>query len=104
MREENKVITEQRTLHIATDTEGRTWRVLQREDGSLSVYYTRPGGPTHWVVYDTLDARGAELRAEQRGAQAERQRVHVAIEEMADHDELSPAQAVKLRRMLYELD
>jgi len=38
-----------------TDEKGRTWWMMQREDGSVSVYYTRDGIGIHWVVYDDLD-------------------------------------------------
>ena len=95
---------EPRVLHVATDRAGRVWRVLEREGGSISVYYTKDGSAAHWVVYDSLDAGQAEIRAEQRGAEAERQRIREKIEAMADNDDISPAQAVKLRRMLYALD
>lgn len=40
---------------LFTDTSGRTWYRLQREDGSTCVYYTRLDNPAHWVVFDDLD-------------------------------------------------
>jgi hypothetical protein len=42
------------TLH--TDTQGRTWHVLERDGGSISVYYTREAAVAHFVVWDSLDA------------------------------------------------
>jgi hypothetical protein len=51
------VITDtDRHLHVAADRAGRTWRVLEREDGSFSVYYTTADSPAHHVLYDSLDA------------------------------------------------
>ncbi len=55
--------TTDRTLHLAFDRAGRTWRVLEREDGSLSVYYSVDADPTHYVVFDTLDERASEIEA-----------------------------------------
>ena len=42
-----------RTLH--TDRAGRRWHVLERGDGTVSIYYTRDGKTTHYVVYDDMD-------------------------------------------------
>lgn len=46
-----------RTLHVATDRAGRTWRLLEREDGSFSVYYSTADDPprTKRVLWDTAD-------------------------------------------------
>lgn len=48
-------MTTARTLHVATDRHGRTWRLLEREDGSFSIYYTQDEKPGHHVLYDSLD-------------------------------------------------
>lgn len=39
--------------NIFTDSAGWTWNILQREDGSVSLYTTQTG--CHAVIYDTLD-------------------------------------------------
>ena len=52
------VITEtDRVLHVAVDRAGRTWRVLEREDGTLRVYYSNISDPagTERVIWDTAD-------------------------------------------------
>lgn len=38
-----------------TDKNGRTWHIMERDDGSICVYYTRSNYPAHFVVYDTDD-------------------------------------------------
>lgn len=38
-----------------TDKQGRTWYIMERDDGSISIYYTQPNVDLHFVVYDTLD-------------------------------------------------
>lgn len=38
-----------------TDSKKRTWHILEREDGSISVYYTTADSPAHNIVYDTLN-------------------------------------------------
>ena len=37
------------------DSKGRFWTVFERVDGSICVYWTRPGDPAQHIVYDTLD-------------------------------------------------
>lgn len=39
-----------------TDRQGRTWHIMERDGGSICVYYTIPGAVAHFVVYDTLDS------------------------------------------------
>lgn len=34
---------------------GRIWRILERPDGSVALYYTLPTTPRHLMVYDSLD-------------------------------------------------
>ena len=41
------------------DSQGREWHVYEREDGSITVYYTRGQEPVHYVVWDSLDSRPA---------------------------------------------
>lgn len=48
-------MSEDRTLHVAVDRHDRTWRILEREDGSFSIYYTKDTSPAHFVIYDSLD-------------------------------------------------
>jgi hypothetical protein len=50
---------------LLTDSHGRTWHALEREGGSISLYYTRAGSAAHYVVWDSLDA---PKRARQSGA------------------------------------
>lgn len=38
------------------DSKGREWHVFEREDGSVTVYYTRKGKAVYYVVYDSLNA------------------------------------------------
>lgn len=38
------------------DSKGREWHVFEREDGSITVYYTRKGEAVHYVVFDSLNA------------------------------------------------
>lgn len=46
-------------------TEGDTsWNILIRQDGSLSLYATWPGGGCHGVVYDTIDVPANERARE----------------------------------------
>jgi desulfoferrodoxin (superoxide reductase-like protein) len=44
------------TESIEIDGNGRRWHVFEREDGSVTIYYTRPGTPAHFVVWDSLEA------------------------------------------------
>lgn len=46
-----------RTLHVAVDRDNRTWRLLEREDGTLCIYYSTADDPPHAkrVVWDTAD-------------------------------------------------
>jgi hypothetical protein len=44
-----------------TDRQLRTWYVIEREDGSISVYYTTPTSQAQFVVWDSLDANPAGL-------------------------------------------
>ena len=37
-----------------TDSQGRAWYIMEREDKSISIYYTHPDQPGHNVVYDSL--------------------------------------------------
>lgn len=41
--------------YAITDANGCTWYVMEREDWSICVYYTKPGSGTHYVVWDSLD-------------------------------------------------
>lgn len=63
-------------LHVAVDRAGRTWCVLEREDGTFAVYYHPADTPARrQVIYDAADywsepprillkrAEDAELRA-----------------------------------------
>ena len=49
-----------------TDSQGRTWHALEREGGSISIYYTRAGSAAHYVVFDSLEGLAAheDLRRE----------------------------------------
>lgn len=38
-----------------TDSQGRTWHIMERDGGSISVYYTLPDSPAHYIVFDSLD-------------------------------------------------
>jgi hypothetical protein len=37
------------------DPSGRYWHIYRREDGSITVYVTRPNEDAHYVVFDSLD-------------------------------------------------
>lgn len=76
---------ETRTLHVATDRAGRTWRILEREDDSFSIYYTKADSPAHHVIYDSLDTwsdppRVVLARAEK--AEAKARRLEAALVEL----------------------
>ena len=49
-----------------TDSQGRTWHALEREGGSISIYYTRASSAAHYVVFDSLEGLAAheDLRRE----------------------------------------
>lgn len=49
-------MSELKTTIIAsgTDSKGRPWEIMERYDGSISVYYVKGGA--HMVVWDSLDA------------------------------------------------
>mgnify|MGYP001572810901 FL=1 len=53
---------------LLTDSQGRTWHALEREGGSVVLYYTREGSVAHFVVWDSLDdvdnSRNAKKRIE----------------------------------------
>ena len=38
-----------------TDKQNRTWHIMERDDGSICIYYTYSDLPCHFVVYDTDD-------------------------------------------------
>lgn len=40
---------------LFTDGKGRMWHILMREDGTISVYYSRKGIGAIFVVYDDLN-------------------------------------------------
>lgn len=46
----------QLTKPTQLDSQDRTWHVLERDGGSVTVYYTRPDVSAHFVVFDTLDS------------------------------------------------
>lgn len=49
-----------------TDSNNRTWHIIERDDDSIVVYYTRPYVPVHFVVYDSLDHRQDDIDYEQQ--------------------------------------
>lgn len=50
---------------LYTDVDGRTWNILIREGGSISLYATCPGYSGHAVAYDTLDNKPPNPLAQQ---------------------------------------
>ena len=44
-----------------TDRQMRTWHVMEREGGSICIYYTKPANAGHFVVWDSLDANPSGL-------------------------------------------
>jgi hypothetical protein len=56
----------------------RTWHLMERTDGSVSLYYTRPDDPAQHVVYDTLDTPTPSLLARAEAAEAEVARLREA--------------------------
>ena len=53
----------------------RTWHLMERTDGSVSLYYTRPDDPAQHVVYDTLDTPTPSLLARAEAAEDEVERL-----------------------------
>ena len=56
---------------IMTDEQGREWYIMQRDDGSIVLYYKNPGIEAHWVVFDDVadePAYEATARADLREA------------------------------------
>ena len=45
---------------LHTDDDGRTFYLLIRDDGSISLFYIRPGAICHFVIHDTLDGKGPD--------------------------------------------
>ena len=52
-------------------TPWRTWHLMERDDGSVSLYYVKPDNSTHYVVYDTLDTPTPSLLARAEAAEAD---------------------------------
>ena len=53
--------------------DNKEWHHLVREDGSVSLYYTKTGLPgAHFVVFDTLDADTLRAQADGLAAALER--------------------------------
>jgi hypothetical protein len=38
---------------LYTDSQGRQWHIIERDNGSISVYYVLPDGKTH-ILYDSF--------------------------------------------------
>ena len=38
---------------LYTDRQGRTWHIMERESGSISIYYTVQTDSCHWVVWES---------------------------------------------------
>lgn len=38
-----------------TDRHNRWWHVAERKDGTVYIYYTRPGNACHFIVWDEKD-------------------------------------------------
>lgn len=49
--------------NLFRDIHGRDWNILIRPDGSVSLYYTVPGGGFHGVLWDSLDLHSPEQAA-----------------------------------------
>lgn len=48
---------------LITDSKQRTWHVMEREGGSVSIYYTKPDCQAHFVVWDELDMQDTPTRS-----------------------------------------
>ena len=73
-----------RTLHVAVDRHGRTWRMLEREDGSFSIYYTIGTVPAQFVIYDSSDQWTDPPRVLRARAERAEQRLRAAETELAE--------------------
>lgn len=49
---------------LHTDEDGYTWHICHREGGSMSLYATHPQSMVHHVIYDTLDNRPPNEKAQ----------------------------------------
>lgn len=79
---------------VHTDSKGRTWKIIGRNDG-ICLYYTKPNAPgCHYVVFDTMDGdeelvtRLHALQIERRFAIAELRSICKAIGDNDWPDEL----------------
>lgn len=82
MTEDERGATDDRHLYVAVDRDNRTWRLLEREDGTLCIYYSTADDPPHTkrIVWDTSDTwtdpsrvlRARAERAEQRARTLQR--------------------------------
>ena len=52
--EMEKADNAKRITPIKTDGKGREWFLLEREDGSVSIYWTNDDSPGHYVAFDDL--------------------------------------------------
>ena len=65
--------------------------MMERSDGSVSLYYTRPDDPAQHVVYDTLDTPTPSLLARTEAAEDEVRRLRALWERAIDADILDDA-------------
>jgi hypothetical protein len=65
-------------IDLYTDASGDTWHILQREGGSLSLYYTHPDLPGQYVVFDPPEWYTSD--ATRRAVIARLRQMHDAIE------------------------
>jgi hypothetical protein len=57
---------------------------MERDDGSVSLYYVKLGNSTHYVVYDTLDTPTPSLLARAEAAEAECERLRERLDACLD--------------------
>ena len=57
MTNKTELLPETRSTKLFTDAQGRSWHILQREGGSVCLYYTLEWEPVHFVNWDSLDGK-----------------------------------------------
>lgn len=68
-----------------TGMDGKEWYIMERPDGSISVFWTKPETVGQYVAYDSLDNATDEFTAEARSAAYAR-----AVEVLAAAVEAAP--------------
>jgi len=62
-----KLIEAEKCKTLLVDSRGREWHILEREGGSISVYYTLKDEAPNFIVWDSLDCSGPWLMEQRQG-------------------------------------